>query len=138
MLYCQGNLHASPHTPVSLAVADMSVLLPCDEDDFTSGCQPESRAALEDTAPALGNPELTTGPTRSLFVTILQVNHLWGIIGRNTTLFAESSRPWVPQSEFSSMVIRLSSWERGLLPKHTWHSNFFKRYKSQGQELVRA
>jgi hypothetical protein len=123
---------------VSLAAADITALLPCDEEDFASGREPVSRAALEGTLPAIENPALMCDPRRSLFATLMQVHHFWGTVGRRAVNFARSPRPWEPTSEFSIMVKKLRDWEQGLPQHHLWGRGLLQKYKSEGQDLVRC
>lgn len=136
MLHSQDSLHSSPLCPVSLAAADITALLPCDEEDFASGREPGSRAALEGTLPAIENPALMCDPRRSLFATLMQVHHFWGTVGRRAVNFARSPRPWEPTSEFSIMVKKLRDWEQGLPRHHLWSRNLLQKYKSEGQDLA--
>jgi hypothetical protein len=136
MLHSQDSLHSSPLCPVSLAAGDITALLPCDEEDFARGREPVSRAALEGTLPALENPALISDPRRSLFATLMQVHHFWGIVGRRAVSLARSSHPWEPDSNFSIMVKRLQDWERGLPKHHLWSKTLFQKYKAEGQDLA--
>lgn len=136
MLHSQDQLHSGPYSPVSLAAADITALLPCDEADFAAGREPPSRAAVEDTPPAIENPMLITDPGRSLFASLIQAHHFWGIVGRRAVGFAKSQRPWDPTSKFALMVKKLGDWEQGLPSEHLWSDFTLKRYKSEGQDLV--
>lgn len=136
MLHSQDSLHSGPSCPVSLGVADITALLPCEEDDFANGRRPISRAALEGTQPASENPELICDPNRSLFASLMQVHHFWGIVGRRAVKFARSSQPWASSSDFSQMVRKLAAWEQGLPERHTFSLSNLHRYKEQGEDLV--
>jgi len=138
MLHSQDSLHSGPLSPVSLAAADITALLPCNEDDFAHGREPRSRAALEGTPPAVENPSLIRDPNRSLFATLMQIHHFWGIVGRRAMSYSKSSRPWEPTSEFSMMVRRLKDWEQSLPHEHMWSNFLLKGYKAEGQDLVRC
>lgn len=136
MLHSQDQLHSGPYSPVSLAASDITALLPSDEADFAAGREPPSRAAVEDTPPAIDNPALITDPRRSLFASLIQAHHFWGIVGRRAVAFAKSQRPWDPTSRFALMVKKLNGWEQGLPREHLWSDAAFKGYKSEGQDLV--
>ncbi|OAQ85025.1 chitinase 1 precursor [Purpureocillium lilacinum] len=136
MLHSQDSLHSGPLSPVSLAAADITALLPCNEDDFAHGREPRSRAALEGTPPAVENPSLIRDPNRSLFATLMQIHHFWGIVGRRAMSYSKSSRPWEPTSEFSMMVRRLKDWEQSLPHEHMWSNFLLKGYKAEGQDLA--
>lgn len=136
MLHSQDSLHSGPMSPVSLAAADITALLPCNEEDFACGREPKSRAALEGTPPALENPSLIRDPNRSLFATLMQIHHFWGTVSRRAVSYSRSSRPWEATSEFSTMARRLHDWERSLPHEHVWSHFLLKGYKAEGQDLV--
>jgi hypothetical protein len=136
MLHSQDSLHSSPLCPVSLAAADITALLPCDEDDFASGREPVSRAALEGTLPAIENPALMCDRRRSLFATLMQVHHFWGTVGRRAVNFARSPRPWEANSDFSIMAKKLRDWEQGLPQHHLFERRLLQKYKAEGQDLA--
>lgn len=136
MLHSQDSLHSGPLSPVSLGASDITALLPCDEEDFAHGREPKSRAALEGTQPAVDNPELINDPNRSLFASLMQVHHLWGIVGRRAVTYGRSPRPWEPTSQFSQMVKRLRDWENSLPHEHMFSLFLLKGYKAEGQDLV--
>ncbi|KAM4065330.1 fungal specific transcription factor [Hirsutella rhossiliensis] len=136
MLHSQDSLHSGPMSPVSLAAADITALLPCNEEDFAHGREPRSRAALEGTPPAVDDPSLIRDPNRSLFATLMQIHNFWGIVGRRAVSYSKSSRPWEPTSEFSQMARRLGEWEQGLPHEHMWSNFLLKGYKAEGQDLA--
>ncbi|POR34210.1 Putative transcriptional regulatory protein [Tolypocladium paradoxum] len=136
MLHSQDSLHSGPLSPVSLAAADITALLPCNEEDFAHGREPRSRAALEGTPPAADDPSLIRDPNRSLFATLMQIHHFWGIVGRRAVSYSKSSRPWEPTSEFSQMARRLQEWEQNLPHEHMWSNFLLKGYKAEGQDLA--
>ncbi|KAF7550777.1 hypothetical protein G7Z17_g5474 [Cylindrodendrum hubeiense] len=136
MLHSQDQLHSSPYSPVSLAASDITTLLPCDEQDFAAGRQPRSRAALEGTPPANENPALIFDPNRSLFASMVQAHHFWGLVSRRAVNFARSDSPWDPNSEVALIIKKLRDWEQGLPQEHQWSPYFFKEYKSDGQDLA--
>jgi hypothetical protein len=138
MLHSQDSLHSGPSSPVSLAAADVTALLPCNEEDFAAGREPTSRAALQDTPPAIENPLLIRDPARSLFASLMQAHHFWGIVSRRAvSLYAHSSRPWEEGSEFARMVARLRDWEAELPREHVWSVYLLQKYRTMGNELVR-
>ena len=136
MLHSQDNLHSGPFSPVSLSASDMSVLLPCGEKDFSEGRCPKSRAALDGTLTAIDNPGLLRDPNRSLFATLIQLHHWWGIVGRRAVRYSKSSRPWEPTSDFSQMARKLRDWEDDLPRDHLWSPFLLKGYKADNLELV--
>ncbi|KAM0426263.1 hypothetical protein ACHAPT_008616 [Fusarium lateritium] len=136
MLHSQDQLHSGPYSPVSLAASDITALLPCDEHDFATGREPPSRAAVEGTPPAIENPALIFDPNRSLFASLIQAHHFWGIVSRRAVKFARSSRPWEANSEFACVVKKLHDWENALPQEHLWNGLTLKRYKADGQDLA--
>lgn len=133
----QDNLHSGPESPVSLAAGDITALLPCSEEDFAKGQEPPSRAALEDTPPAIGNPKLISDPRRSLFATLIQTHYFWGRVSRRAVKYDRSSRPWEDTSEYAELVAKLHEWESNLPHEHMWSPVLLKGYKAGGQDLVR-
>ena len=133
----QDNLHSGPSSPVSLSEVDITALLPSDEDDFNRGRLPVSRAALEGTPPAIEDPNLAYDPRRSLFATLIQTHHLWGMVSRKAVRPTKSDHPWDPKSDFGSIKKKLDDWERSLPNDHTWSPVLLKGYKMTGQGLVR-
>lgn len=138
MLHSQDQLHSSPYSPVSLAAADITALLPCEERDFALGREPASRAALEGTPPANANPSLTTVSGRSLFASLIQAHHFWGRVSRRAVNFGRSAHPWDPSSEFAVLTNKLNAWEDGLPGEHQWNHYILQEYKANGQDLVRV
>lgn len=138
MLYSQDSLHSGPYSPVSLAASDITALLPCDEVDFAAGRQPQTRAALADTPPAIENPSLVCDPNRSLFASLMQIHHFWGIVSRGAVNYGRSSCPWDPGSEFSQMTAKLQELESSLPQQHTWSPAMLHHHKAEGQGLVRC
>jgi len=136
MLHSQDNLHSGPSSPVSLSASDITVLLPGDEDSFAAGREPETRAALAGTPPAVENPKLVLDPKRSLFATLIQSHDLWGQISRRAVQRDKSERPWESDSEFAKMERKLNEWERSLPHEHLWGPMTFHGYKRSGQDLA--
>lgn len=117
-------------------MSDITTLLPCDESDFEAGVEPKRRAALEDTPPGIENPSLTSDSGRSLFASLMQAHHFWGIITRRAIAQRGSTRPWEPQSDYAEMVKRLRDWEKNLPLDHRWSPDLLKQYKAQDLDLV--
>ncbi|EON99010.1 putative general repressor of transcription-like protein [Phaeoacremonium minimum UCRPA7] len=136
MLHSQDNLHSGPSSPVSLAASDITALLPGNEEDFAKGREPKSRAALEDTPPAIENPRLISDPNRSLFATLIQTHYFWGRISRRAVSHDSSSRPWETMSDYAKIQKSLDTWEQGLPRDHVWSSFALKGYKTEGQDLA--
>lgn len=136
MLHSQDNLHSGLRSPVLLSANDITTLLPSNENDFANAREPISRAALEDTPPALENPALVTDEGRSLFAVLIQSHYYWGAICRRAINNSKSLRPWDPAGEYAQMEGRLASWERGLPNDYRWSSLLLKGYKQEGQDLV--
>lgn len=131
----QDNLHSGPRSPVSLAASDITALLPCSEEEFAHGIEPSARAALEDTPPARDNPDLCTG-SRSLFASLMQVHHYWGIVSRRAMANDKSPCPWDSNSDYSKISLRLGNWEMNLPNDHKWSPYLLTGHKAAGQDLV--
>lgn len=136
MLHSQDNLHAAPRSSELLSAGNITTLLPCDEEDFVKAQEPRSRAALQDTPPALESPSLIVDKGRSLFAALIQVQYLWGTISRLAINHNKSSRPWDPTSEYAQMKKRIQEWENGLPEKYRWSPDLLDTYKREGQDLV--
>ncbi|KPM34051.1 hypothetical protein AK830_g12522 [Neonectria ditissima] len=136
MLHSQDQLHSSPYSPVSLAASDITALLPCNEQDFAAGRQPRSRAALDGTPPAIENPALVFDPGRSLFASLIQAHHFWGVVSRRAVNFARSASPWDPMSEFALLTNKLREWEHRLPQDHQWSHYILNDYKADSQDLA--
>lgn len=133
----QDNLHSGPVSPVSLSASDITTLLPCDEESFANGKIPSSRAALEDTPPAIENPDLLIDPNRSLFASLIQIHYYWGSIARRAMERKRHlPRYRDPGSEFGRWVEKLRSWEENLPKDHTWSPVMLRGYKTERQNLV--
>lgn len=136
MLHSQDNLHSGVKSPISLSASDITLKLPCNEQDFANAVIPKSRAALEDTPPAIENPQLVSLKDKSLFATLIQAHYYWGAISRRAIAQDKSPRPWEPQSEYAKMARRLADWERNLPGDHRWSNVLLKGHKQEGQDLV--
>jgi hypothetical protein len=136
MLHSQDHLHSGPSCPVSLDVRDISALLPCDEDDFANGRLPASRAALEGTQPATEHPYLMSDPNRSLFASLMQIHHYWGIVGRRAVQIARCSKPWDPASEYARLTRKLDQWENRLPEQHKFSMPKLAKYKARCEDLA--
>ncbi|KAL2172623.1 hypothetical protein VTG60DRAFT_4742 [Thermothelomyces hinnuleus] len=135
MLHSQDNLHSGPQSPVLLSASDITALLPSDESDFANAREPNSRAALEGTPPALENPALVADQGRSLFAALIQVHNYWGAIYRRAINNNRSPRPWEQDSEYAQMERRLAEWEDGLPNDYRWSNPLLKGYKQEGLDL---
>jgi hypothetical protein len=136
VLHSQDNLHSGPYKPFSLASSDITALLPCDEEEFKAAQVPQSRAALEGTPPAMQNPQLTTLRPRSLFATLIQTHHLWGIIARRAVSNEKSSRPGNDNSEYQRMASSLRRFEDNLFGDHRFGIKSLKGHRQDNEDLV--
>ncbi|KAB5581297.1 fungal-specific transcription factor domain-containing protein [Coniochaeta sp. 2T2.1] len=140
MLETFENLHSGSDSPISFSYSDITVLLPCDEHEFTFGTRPTHRAALMGTPPAVANPALTCLPLRSLFATLLQTHSLWGRVARLVSadamqlgLGAESR---IDVSDYDSLSQQLSDFERDLPRHHSWSVWNLRAFKLEGLDLA--
>ncbi|TDZ38653.1 putative transcriptional regulatory protein [Colletotrichum spinosum] len=136
MLHSQDNLHCGALSPVSLAANDITALLPSNEDDFATGREPYSRAALEDTPPARENPALIHQPARSLFASLIQAHYYWGKVARRAMATMKSAKPWDPASEYAITANQLLHWEQQLPSDHRWSMVLLKGHKTVGEDLA--
>ncbi|ORY67603.1 fungal-specific transcription factor domain-containing protein [Pseudomassariella vexata] len=136
MLHSQDNLHSGPYSPVALATSDITALLPSDEDDFKYARLPRSRAALEGTPPADRDPSLVNPPKKSLFASLMQVHHLWGIVARRAVAHEKSSSPGDVNSDYAKMARRLREFEDKLPSEHTFGKKLWKGYRHDNEDLA--
>ena len=83
------------------------------------------------------DPSLAFDHRRSLFATLIQAHHLWGMVSRKAVRPTKSDHPWDPKSDFGQMKKKLEDWERSLPNDHTWSPYLLKGYKATNQGLVR-
>ena len=136
MLHSQDSLHSGPRSPVSLSASDITTLLPCNEDDFAYARLPTTRAALEDTPPALADPSRVALKDKSLFASLIQVHYYWGGISRRAVKQDKCLEPWLATSEYARTEKRLWEWERLLPSDHRWSPTLMRGHKQAGQDLV--
>jgi hypothetical protein len=136
MLHSQDNLHSGPRSPKLMDTADITALLPCDEFEFANASEPIARAALENTQPALANPDLIAVKGRSLFATLIQGHYHWGRISRRAINHEKSEAPWEHGSDYTKLQRALSEWEAGLAHDHRWSNVLLQGYKQEGVDLA--
>lgn len=140
MLETFENLHSGSDSPISFSYSDITVLLPCDERDFTFGTRPSHRAALMGTPPAAANPALTCLPSRSLFATLLQTHSLWGQVARLVSADAMQlglgTESRIDVSDYGRLSKLLSNFERDLPLQHSWSIWNLRAFKLEGLDLA--
>ena len=132
------NLYSGPKSPVSLAASDINALLPGSEGEFANGREPTSRAALQDasTPRATENLASVVGSGQSLFASLIQIRHYWGVIFRKVMSSRRDTDPWDPHSDFAETAGKLKGWEHGLPDEYTWNPSLTREYRNVGQEIV--
>ncbi|KAK7751891.1 hypothetical protein SLS62_006192 [Diatrype stigma] len=140
MLETFENLHSGSDSPGAFSYSGISVLLPCDEREFTFGVRPAQRAALMGTPPAIQNPELACLPSRSLFATLLQTHNLWGQVARLVSADAvQLSSPIearVSADDYGLLSRALREFEAHLPQQHSWSAWNLRGYKIEGLDLA--
>lgn len=138
MLETFENLHSGSDSPVAFSYADVTVLLPSDEQHFTFGIRPAQRAALQGTPPAVQNPELARLPTRSLFATLLQTHNLWGQVARLVSADAASTHveARVGPDDYARLSQSLVEFERDIPPQHAWSVWNLGGFEVEGLDLA--
>ncbi|KAH8646815.1 fungal-specific transcription factor domain-containing protein, partial [Xylariales sp. PMI_506] len=140
MLETFENLHSGSDSPIAFSYRDITVLLPCDEREFTFGIQPGHRAALSNTPPALKNPSTQWLPSRSLFATLLQTHNLWGQVARLVSTDMVPSSPDVKAGlsvdDYRRLSQTLVEFERGLPTHHTWSVWNLRAFKVEVLDLA--
>lgn len=132
------NLHSGVSSPVTLGASDISTLLPGSEVDFADGREPSTRAALDDTFTPRAPENLApiVECDRSLFASLIQIRHCWGVISRRVMSSKADTNPWDPESGFAEMAGKLKWWEQRLPDEHMWNPALLKRYRSTGLDVV--
>lgn len=140
MLETFENLHSGSDSPGAFSYSGISVLLPCDEREFTFGVRPVQRAALMGTPPATQNPDLACLPSRSLFATLLQTHNLWGQVARLVSADAvQLSSPIearVSAGDYGRLSQALRDFETGLPQQHCWSGWNLRGFKIEGLDLA--
>ncbi|KAK8024040.1 hypothetical protein PG993_012106 [Apiospora rasikravindrae] len=123
--------------PVLLAAGDITTLLPCDEDEFRRGeFQVKPRAALVGTPPADLNPTLATLSSRSLFATLIQTHHIWGIVARRAVANKKSSYPNDTGSDYAKIANQLAEFEDNLPKNQAYDDLFLAGYRKKNEDLA--
>lgn len=124
MLETFENLHSGSDSPTAFSYSDITVLLPCDEREFTFGIQPASRAALLGTPPAVENHSLTCLPSRSLFATLLQTHNYWGKVARlvsaDVALTGSRTEQRINASDYTQLSQEIIDFEANVPVQHSW------------------
>lgn len=140
MLETFENLHSGADSPTAFSYNDITVLLPCDEREFTFGIRPTSRAALIGTPPANKNPSLTLLPSRSLFATLLQTHSLWGQVARLVSAEAVQAGAragsGVSAGSYGRLSQALVEFEAGVPQQHSWSVWNLRGFKVEGLDLA--
>ncbi|KAF7545641.1 hypothetical protein G7046_g9515 [Stylonectria norvegica] len=140
MLETFENLHSGSDSPIAFSYKDITVLLPCDEREFTFGIQPSSRAALIGTPPATLHPDTANFPSRSLFATLLQTHNLWGQVAKLVSTDAPPSSPSgvfrLDPSEYRRLSEALNDFESSVPPQHLWSMWNLRGFKAEGLDLA--
>lgn len=82
------------------------------------------------------NPQLTTLRPRSLFATLIQTHHLWGIIARRAVSNEKSPRPGNDNSEYSRLASSLRRFEDNLFGDHRFGIKSLKGHRQDNEDLV--
>ena len=139
MLETFENLHYGSDSPVVFSYPDITVLLPCDEREFLFGIQPQTRAALDGTPPAVENPELIRLPMRPLFATLLQTHNLWGKVARLVSADAmhltSGVVSHVSTDEYTGLARMLATFEHEVPSQHSWSAWNLRAFKIEGLDL---
>lgn len=141
MLETFENLHSGSDSPIAFSYSDITVLLPCDEREFTFGVKPTHRAALIGTPPATADPGLTCLPSRSLFATLLQTHSLWGGVARLASADAMQlglggGESRINVKDYQRLSQLLSDFERNLGQQHRWSVWNLRAFKMEGLDLA--
>lgn len=142
MLETFENLHSGSDSPIAFSYKDITVLLPCDEREFTFGLRPSTRAALPGTPPAIGNPSLTRLQGRSLFATLLQTHNLWGQVAKLISAvtgpdqLSAGSDTRLDVEDYDKLSMALLQFEKEVPPQHSWSVWNLQGFKIEGLDLA--
>ncbi|KAK0642231.1 fungal-specific transcription factor domain-containing protein [Cercophora newfieldiana] len=143
MLETFENLQSDTDSPVSFSYSDITVLLPCSENEFVFGIKPAQRAALMGTPPAKADPGLAYLASRSLFATLLQTHSLWGQVARIASADAmqiaasqSAASTQVTSTDYDQLSRRLLEFEQHLPPSHAWSVWNLRAHKLSGLDLA--
>ncbi|VUC30339.1 unnamed protein product [Clonostachys rosea] len=134
MLFCHENLVSGSTSVMFLSPPDITTYLPCSEPDFNQGQEPRSRATLAGTPPAIEHPASTEDPGRSLFASLIQVHHIWGIVRR--TVSNRHSGPDDSDNDLAELKTKLKHWEDSLPKYHAWSLPMLRKHRANGHELA--
>ncbi|KAH8881457.1 hypothetical protein GQ53DRAFT_702217 [Thozetella sp. PMI_491] len=135
------NLFAGLHSPIPFDLADLTTLLPCDENEYAFGIVPKVRAALPTSQAAIDRPELVNCSSRSLFATLIQAFKFWGQVARGACVDAAKSKNasinlWDNASQYSQLSMALMEWEASISKQHMWSEWNLRVYKAQNLDIA--
>ncbi|CAG9984187.1 unnamed protein product [Clonostachys byssicola] len=140
MLETFENLHSGSDSPIAFSYSDITVLLPCEEREFTFGARPQTRAALLGTPPAIKEPNLTRLPSRSLFATLLQTHSLWGQVARlvsnDAPKIGVGHGPRLDPDDYQNLSKALADFESEIPKQHQWSVWNLRGFKIEGLDLA--
>ncbi|WVW85959.1 hypothetical protein I302_107997 [Kwoniella bestiolae CBS 10118] len=134
---CHENLLAGQSRPMQISLAEVDVLLPCEESEFNFGIQPKNRASI---AGALGTSpdsfDTSSQGDKSLFASLVQVKLLWSLTARHACRGSGRFEVgvWSPASQ--SLLTALQDFEASLPVKHRFSLTNLRGMMVEGLDLA--
>ncbi|WVQ67192.1 uncharacterized protein L199_005387 [Kwoniella botswanensis] len=134
---CHENLLAGQSRPMQISLAEVDVLLPCEESEFNFGIQPRNRASI---AGALGTSsdsfDTNSQGDKSLFASLVQVKLLWSLTARHACRGSGRFEVgvWSPASQ--SLLTALQDFEASLPVKHRFSLTNLRGMMVEGLDLA--
>ncbi|KAL7421103.1 hypothetical protein Q5752_003987 [Cryptotrichosporon argae] len=133
-IICHENLLSGQSRPATVNLAEIDVLLPCEESDFNFGVEPQRRSSLAGTL-ARQEPMLGVETPKSLFATLVEVKILWGLTARHACRgSSRGDQPWSASSQ--ALLTALQDFEQRLPIKHRFSLNNLRGMTVEGLDLA--
>ncbi|WWC71817.1 uncharacterized protein I206_105776 [Kwoniella pini CBS 10737] len=134
---CHENLLAGQSRPMQISLAEVDVLLPCEESEFNFGIQPKNRASISG---ALGNPadafDTHLQGDKSLFASLVQVKLLWSLTARHACRGSGRFEVGVWSRESQTLLTALQDFEASLPIKHRFSVTNLRGMMVEGLDLA--
>nr|XP_018260672.1 uncharacterized protein I303_06387 [Kwoniella dejecticola CBS 10117]OBR82830.1 hypothetical protein I303_06387 [Kwoniella dejecticola CBS 10117] len=134
---CHENLLAGQSRPMQISLAEVDVLLPCEESEFNFGIQPKNRASISG---ALGNAadafDTHLQGDKSLFASLVQVKLLWSLTARHACRGSGRYEVGVWSRESQTLLTALQDFEASLPIKHRFSVTNLRGMMVEGLDLA--
>ncbi|WWC91513.1 uncharacterized protein L201_006459 [Kwoniella dendrophila CBS 6074] len=134
---CHENLLAGQSRPMQISLAEVDVLLPCEESEFNFGIQPKSRASI---AGALGTSQDSfdspLNGDKSLFASLVQVKLLWSLTARHACRDNGRFEVGMWSSASQTLLTALQDFEATLPIRHRFSVTNLRGMMVEGLDLA--